>query len=247
VIGPRGRLFGLALAALIAAAAGCGGGQSGIIVGPAPTPTGGATPTPAPCGTPIANGVFVAMASYITATTDPIYGLINGYALVATDGTYSNVAQPIRVRPGDVLQFVNVEPAPTASQAPIQHSAVSLQGATFPAATPSPSPTPTPLSSASPGTTPGPTPAPIFTSSAQSPIGSSISTALWSTGRVPASASDTLCYSQSFTTPVQGTYAFGDYDYYVSTNMRDVIIVTSSATQSHGRTPAGLIRAFPNR
>jgi hypothetical protein len=29
--------------------------------------------------------------------------------------------------------------------------------------------------------------------------------------------------------------------------MRDVIIVTSSATQSHGRTPAGLIRAFPNR
>ena len=49
------------------------------------------TPTPAPCGTPIANGVFVAMASYITATTDPTYGLINGYALVATDGTYSNV------------------------------------------------------------------------------------------------------------------------------------------------------------
>lgn len=244
MIGPRGGLFGLALASLIAAAAGCGGGQSGIIVGPGPTPTGGASPTPAPCGTPIANGVFVAMASYITATTDPTYGLINGYALVATDGTYSNVAQPIRVRPGDVLQFVNVEPAPAASQPPIQHSAVSLQGASFPAATPSP------VSSASPGATPSPavTPTPIFTSGAQSPIGSSISTALWSTGRVPASATDTLCYSQSFTTPVQGTYAFGDYDYYLATNMRDVIIVTSTATQSQKRTGAGLIRhALPNR
>lgn len=243
MIGPRGGLFGLALASLIAAAAGCGGGQSGIIVGPGPTPTGGATPTPAPCGTPIANGVFVAMASYITATTDPTYGLINGYALVATDGTYSNVAQPIRVRPGDVLQFVNVEPAPAPSQAPIQHSAVSLQGATFPTASPIPSPSPTASASAAAS----PTPTPIFPSAAQAPLGSTISSLLWSTGRVPASATDTLCYSQSFATPVQGTYAFGDYDYYFSTNMRDVIIVTTTATQSHKRTPAGVRRAIPNR
>ena len=251
MIGPRARVCGLALAALFAAAAGCGGGQSDIIVGPAPTASGYASPTPAPCGTPISNGVYVAMASYITATTDATYGLINGYALVATDGTYSNVAQPIMVHPGDVVQFVNVEPAPNPSQPPIQHSAVSLQSASFPAATPSPtpssSPSPSPVSSASPSGSPSPavTPTPIFTSSAQSPIGSSISLALWSTGRVPPSATDTLCYSQSFTTPVQGTYAFGDYDYYLATNMRDVIIVTNSAIQLRRRTPAYLIRHAP--
>jgi hypothetical protein len=237
----RGGLIALALTSLVAAVAACGGGQSDIIVAPSPTPTGSAVPTPGPCGTPIANGVFVAMASYITATTDPTYGIINGYALVATDGTYSNVAQPIEIRPGDVLQFVNVEPAPNPSQAPIQHSAVSLQGSVFPTPAPSSSATAVPSSSASPTSTPTPT----FTASAQSAIGSAISSLLWSTGRVPASSTDTLCYSQSFTTPTQGTFAFGDYDYYTTTNMRDVIIVSSSATRSRRRTPAYLIRHAP--
>ncbi len=69
---------------------------------------------------------------------------------------------------------------------------------------------------------------------------------LWSTGRVTASSTDTLCYSQSFSTPTQGTYAFGDYDYYTTTNMRDVIIVSSTATQSRHRAPApGSIRRAP--
>jgi hypothetical protein len=72
-----------------------------------------------------------------------------------------------------------------------------------------------------------------------------ISSSLWSTGRVPASSTDTLCYSQSFSTPTQGTFAFGDYDYYATTNMRDVIIVSSSATRSHVRRPAGIVRRPP--
>ena len=232
----RGGLTALVIGSLVAAVVACGGGGSGgIIVGPAPTPTGSAGPTPGPCGTPVANAVFVAMASYITATTDPTYGIINGYALVAIDGTYSNVAQPIQIRPGDTLQFVNVEPAPDPSQAPIQHSAISLQGAVFP------TPVPTP----SPSASPGPTPTPIFPSSAQSATGSTISSSLWSTGRVPASETDTLCYSPTFTTATQGTYAFGDYDYYAITNMRDVIVVSSSATRARLRNAAAVVRRRP--
>ena len=237
MISPRVALLGVGLAALFAAASGCAGGGSSSEVVATPVPSGSVTPSPAPCGTPVSNGVYVAMASYITAHTDPTYGLINGYALVGTDGNYSNVAQPIMVRPGDTVQFVNVEPIPGASQAPIQHSAVSLQGSTFPSSAPVASGSPSP--SASPYATPFPT-------TAQDPIGTAISSLLWSSGRVTASSTDTLCYSQSFSTPTQGTYAFGDYDYYTSTNMRDVIIVTSTATQSRRRAPApGSIHRAP--
>ena len=87
--------------------------------------------------------------------------------------------------------------------------------------------------------------APIFPPAAQSAIGSTISGSLWSTGRVPASETDTLCYSPTFTTATQGTYAFGDYDYYATTNMRDVIVVSSSATRSRLRNAAAVVRRRP--
>jgi hypothetical protein len=245
VISPRAALLCVGLGAMFAAASGCAGGGSSALVVATPVPSGGASPTPAPCGSPVSNAVYVAMASYITARVDATYGLINGYAIVATDGTYSNVAEPIMVKPGDTVQFVNVEPAPNASQGPIQHSAVSLQGATFPpspSATATATATATAVASATPA--PGSTP---FPTTAQAPIGTAISNLLWSTGRVDASSTDTLCYSQSFSTPTQGTYAFGDYDYYTTTNMRDVIVVTSAATQSaHDALPAGAIRRAPS-
>jgi hypothetical protein len=189
-----------ALLALAAATAGCahlvGGGAP---PGPTPVPSS----TPAPCGTPVPGALFVAMASYITATTDPTYGLINGYALVAQDGTYSNVAQPIRVRPGDSVQFVDVEPSTLTGQPSVEHSAAGLQsGASFPAAT--------------------------FPPAAQVATGTVIGNGSWSTGRVPALPT-TLCYSQAFGTPAAGTFSFGDLDFYTTTNMRDVIVVTPSA------------------
>jgi hypothetical protein len=187
------------------------------------------------------------MASYITATPDPTYGVINGYSLISADGTtYSNVAQPITVHTGDTVQFVNVEPGPGPSQSPIQHSAVSLQGSTFPVApiaTAAPTATASSTASASPSAVPT-----VFPATAQDAIGSMISTQLWSTGRVDATASDssTLCYSQAFSTPVQGTYAFGDYDYYTTTNMRDVIIVSDTSTRSVHRIPQrATLHAFP--
>jgi hypothetical protein len=211
----------LGIVAFLIVVGGCaGGGGGGIIVPSSPTPTGGATPTPAPCGTSAPGSLFIAMASYITATTSPTYGLINGYAIVATDGTYSNVAEPLMVRPGDILQFVNVEPVPNPSQAPIQHSAVSLLGSTFP-------------------------PLPSFPPTAQAPIGSTITTNLWSTGRVPVLDDGTLCYSQTLTAHVAGTYAIGDYDYYTLTNTRDVLIVSATAPQSRAR--AGVFSRPPIR
>jgi len=196
------RCGALAALALAAAVAGCAHLQPGAVgTGPSPVPT--ISPSPAPCGTPVPGALFVAMASYITATPDPAYGVINGYALVATDGTFANVAQPIRVRPGDVVQFVNAEPAPIAGQAPVAHSAAGLQsGASFPAAT--------------------------FPPEARSPVGTAIANTLWSTGRVPANAS-ALCYSQAFTTPSTGTFSFGDVDFYTTANMRDVIVISPSS------------------
>ena len=185
---------------LAAVSAGCAHLQDGTVLsGPTPAPSA----TPLPCGSPVPGALFVAMASYVTATTDPTYGLINGYALVAQDGTYSNVAQPIRVRPGDSVQFVNVEPATLTGQPSVQHSAAGLQsGASFPAAT--------------------------FPPAAQVATGTVIGNGPWSTGRVTASVT-TLCYSQAFGTPTAGTFSFGDVDFYTSTNMRDVIVVTASA------------------
>jgi hypothetical protein len=79
------------------------------------------------------------------------------------------------------------------------HSAASISGATFPPATPNPFPT-----------------------NAGQQIGTSISTTAWSTGIVPPFSS-VFCFSQSFTTPLIGTYLFGDPATYAATNTRDVL------------------------
>lgn len=173
------------------------------------TPSATATPTSAPavCGTAAPGAVYIAMGSYIEpGTPDPTYGSVYGYAIVDTSGNYSLQATPLQLRPSDTIQFTNVDP-PTASDANgTSHSAVGLQTAGFP----------------EPHTFPSP---------AFSPSGSTFSNSvLWSTGEIPSEAAG-LCYSQTFVVPASGAYYFGDLDFYNSVNMRDVIVVSSSAAQ----------------
>ncbi|MGP6158969.1 MAG: hypothetical protein ACLPYS_15920 [Vulcanimicrobiaceae bacterium] len=66
----------------------------------------------------------VAMVSFITASTDPTYGVINGYA-IATNGAVPVSAALISVPSGSALQFVNGETPSTPS---INHSAVGFPG-----------------------------------------------------------------------------------------------------------------------
>lgn len=164
-----------------------------------PTPTPGPTSTPSSCATQAPNAtVIIVISSSITAAVAPIYGTINGYTTLNSDGTFGNVATVISAKPTDVVQFVNGE---TTGPNTIFHSAVSFPNATsFP-------------------------PAPYtFPASAAQPIGNAVSSLQWSTGRL----SPLPCFSQPFVVS-SGTYYYGDLDYYNLTNMRDVIVVSSSA------------------
>jgi len=139
--------------------------------------------------------------------------VINGYIVANSDGTFNNVAQVINLHSSDIVQFVNAD---SFGPAPIYHSAVSFPGASkFPA---------TPYA---------------FPAGTNQPIGSSISSAQWSSGRLPPSVA--LCYSQQFTA-VPGTYYVGDFDYYNVANMRDVIVVSSAATRRLSMPPARVRR-----
>jgi len=75
------------------------------------------------------NAVYVAMSSTITATSDPTYGTISGYALTDSSGNPGTTTTTIVLRPNDVLQFYNAEPAATAPS----HSAVGLSTTASPA------------------------------------------------------------------------------------------------------------------
>ena len=75
-----------------------------------------------------------------------------------------------------------------------------------------------------PGVSAFPGPTYTFPPSAVAVTGSQItSTTLWSTGLMQGQ-----CYSQVFTLSGPGTYFFGDYNYYATGNIRDVIVATSS-------------------
>ena len=162
---------------------------------PLTSPSGGPSGSPGPCASPAfgTTTVFVVMSFGIAPTAAPGFGEINGYIAANADGTFNNVAQPITVHPTDVIQFANVDNSlPTT----IFHSAVGLGHASmFP---------PVPFT---------------FPNGSQLPIGSSVTTSTWSSGRVAPG-----CYSQPFTL-ISGTFYFGDLDYYNLSNMRDVIIV----------------------
>ena len=175
---------------------------------PTASPVSSAPAVPAACGTPFPNSVYLAIGSYIEPQTpaNATYGTIYGYALTDSSGDYPLQSAPIDLRPGDTIQFVNVDPAAASGANGTSHSAAGFGSASFPATY-------------------------TFPSQADLPIGATLSnTALWSTGEIPAEA-NVLCYSQTFTIPASGTYYFGDVDFYDSTSMRDVIIVSANAAQ----------------
>jgi hypothetical protein len=185
------------------------------ISSPFATPSPNSSPTPANCATPASNTTaFIVMSVVVTATTAPSYGAINGYIVANSDGSFNNVATVINLHHADLVQFVNAD---SFGPAPIFHSAVNFPGAAK---------FPTPPISFPPGTA--------------LPIDTLISSAQWSTGRLPPSLS--LCYSQQFTV-APGTYYIGDFDFYNAANMRDVIVVSSSAARrSSGQARVRAIR-----
>ena len=185
----------------MAFSAGCAHLAGSGLPGPTPTPSGFTSPSPlpssspGPCASPAfgTTTVFVVMSFQIAPTTSPTYGKIGGYVQSNPDGTFNNVAQVINIRRTDVIQFANADNTlPTT----LLHSSVG-----FPAAPPFPA---VPYN---------------FPAGTQLPVGSVISTAQWSTGRVAPT-----CYSQPFTL-VPGTFYFGDFDYYNLTTFRDVVVV----------------------
>lgn len=198
------RVLFIALLFGSAALASCAHLPAGSLPGPTPSPLDSSSPTPLPSGSAACNTqattttVLVAMSSGISATPDPRYGTINGYTILGSSGTVGTVATVIPAHRNDILQFVNAE----AGSSPIFHSAVGFPSGAFPSV---------PYS---------------FPVAAQKPVGTAISTALWSTGRVAPSPDGgiTFCFSQQFTLQT-GTFYFGDFDYYNLSNMRDVIVV----------------------
>ncbi len=197
--------------------AGCAHTPQYALPGPSPMGSHQPSPTPLPsgsrspsCGAPLTGTTaFVVMSVTATSATPSPYGLINSYVLANSDGTFGDVAQVINLRRSDIVQFANADNfGPT----PIFHSAVGfLSATTFPAF---------------PFT---------FPASTQTAIGSTISSAQWSTGRVAPT-----CYSQQFSlTP--GTYYFGDFDYYNLSNMRDVIIVSTSSQRRTESSPLSVL------
>lgn len=216
-----------ATAVVIALAVGCAHPISvglpgpGGSPGPSASPSPGASSSPMPCGSPdISVNEFIAMTSTATATTDPNYGVIDGYTDQYIDGVPSQVANVITVPSSTLIQFANLEPLPF--QPPeIVHSAAAL-----PTAFPSPSFT--------------------FPPSEAVALGTQISSQPWSTGPIGQDLVNfNICYSQTFTLPAgPGVYAFGDLGYFGLSNMRDVIVVSGSmehTVKSH----AELRRATP--
>jgi hypothetical protein len=223
----RGRLSigAFALFAAVALVIGCAHLPKYAVpgVGGSPTPgdspspgassSPGSSPTPADCGSPATDTTaFIAMTTTATATIDPTYGEVSGY----TDqfdqfGDPSNVANVIDVNPTAVIQFVNLEPlgpqpSPSATPDIIDHSAAAL-----PTAFPSPEYQ--------------------FPSDELLALGTEVSTQAWSTGPIGQDFyGGTICYSQAFTVPSGGgAFAFGDLTYFGLSNMRDVIVVSTTA------------------
>jgi hypothetical protein len=223
------RALGLAYFALIfgGIAVGCSGANYNPQPNGTPAPaTSGATPAPGtpvpsaspsgspqPCNTPVAAGAqFIAIGLYIAppATPDPTYGLVFGYALADSQGDIPVTAAVVTLRPGDQVQFVNVDPANSDGSNGNVHSAVGFPAQAFPATA-------------------------YAFPAAHAPIGTTFSTTtLWSTGDLPSTAA-APCYSQVFTVPASGVYYFGDIDYYNTLGMRDVLVVSSNAPTVRGR------------
>jgi len=196
-------IFGLVFVAALAL--GCAHLPQSVLPAPSPSPFGSPSPTPSQSSSPSS------CASPASNTTAFI--VISGdiFPPTPTPSPYGLIYGYVAANPdgsfNDVAQVISVKStdivqfvnADTFGPAPIMHSAVG-----FPAATQFP---------AVPFT---------FPASTVAAVGSDISSTQWSTGRIAAD-----CYSQPLTL-VPGTFYFGDYDYYNSINMRDVIVVSAA-------------------
>jgi hypothetical protein len=209
------RLWSLLLVAAGCAAmlADCGkldtaGGSNAI---PTTSPSGSPSPSPGPCATMDAgnpNLVVVAMAGGISPVTVAPYPSQFGYGVSDTSLDIPSQAQTIDITAYggstpittiNTIQFFNAEnPGSTTL-----HSAYGFKGDAFPGQYAFPSPAP-------------------------SPTGTSIAPNVnWFTGRLATedNLGDT-CFSPEFKLSA-GTYYFGDYDYYNSTNFRGVLVVAT--------------------
>jgi hypothetical protein len=127
------------LASLIAAGAcflaadGCAHLPDGSIPASSASASPSATATAAQAcnATANASAQVIAISPLVTATTDPTYGVIAGYGLVAS-GSSNNVSAPVVVSASATVQFFNNDDA--SSQ--LRYSAVGIPNVTaFPAAT----------------------------------------------------------------------------------------------------------------
>lgn len=123
----------LVLGASFLAAGGCAANlKSGSSVPTVPTAAPSATASTAACTqTASANVQIVAISPLVTPTTDPTYGVIAGYGLVAS-GNSNNVAAPVLVTTTQSIQFFNNDE----SGSQLRYSAVGIPAVTsFPAPT----------------------------------------------------------------------------------------------------------------
>ncbi|HXW76207.1 MAG TPA: hypothetical protein VEJ20_02235 [Candidatus Eremiobacteraceae bacterium] len=213
------RLVASAVLALgVAAVVGTGGcshssTMPGVVASPTPTPSGSPTPTPSP--TPTAN-VFVSMHyAGASPTTDPVYGEVDGYALISPPPTPVSSPTPTP----------SPAPSPTATQTPgpsgivdvacneniqfLNFDTTSLHTASLLSSTGFP-----PLYNNENGLT-------------SSPLLTSISSDQFSSGAVAESTATIAGRSLVYTTgSVPGAYYFGDwYDYNENPSMRTVIVI----------------------
>jgi hypothetical protein len=190
---------------------------------PTATPSGSPTsPPPSACPTenPNTSGnlVIVDETLQAEATSDPTYGSVNGYAVEGSPAGDAQAAiiseyypngssSPTPITPNNIIQFTNVD------SSGVYHSAVSITppwpGTNYQF--------PTALASPSANTT--------------------IGNGTWSTGLwPPLDANGNQCFSQTFTLK-QGVWYFGDYNYYDSALMRDVIVVSAAGAARHRKVP----------
>jgi hypothetical protein len=197
----------LALGALFAALGGCAHiTYSSPPMTPTPTPT--PTPSTAPSSAPCRSAN---PGAQIIAITPQITATLDpAYGLIngydlVQNYNVSNVAAVVALLPADTVQFFNND----ASTSDLRYSAVGIPQVTA---------FPNPLTF-------------IFPVAAAQPIGAQINSGTsWSTGLLAGQ-----CYSQVFTIAAKGTYYFGDYTYYSLANIRDVLLVSTSAPQSRIR------------
>ena len=208
-----------AAAALLADCQGLGSATASSVPNPTPTPTGSPTASPGPCATmdaSNANLVVVAMAGGISPISVPAYPTVFGYGVSDVNLDVPSQSQLINITAfggttpittQNSVQFFNAEAPGSATL----HSAYGFKGSGFPVQFAFPSPAPSPTSTT---------------------IANNVT---WFTGQLATEddVGDT-CFSPEFSLS-KGTYYFGDYASYNSTNFRGILVVSTPGPESRRR------------